>query len=97
MKWFKLSLLLLLTLGVMRLCSWSLKWVLTKFLPHRKVLVALIANAACFIAFLSWLYFDLLPGEPIDIAAVLFGFLVFGVFGLWDARVNTGPAPVTDS
>jgi MFS superfamily sulfate permease-like transporter len=88
MKWFKLSLLLLLTLGVMRLCSWSLKWLLTKLLPHHKKLAAVLANGACFIAFVSWLYFDLLPGEPIDIAAVLFGLLVFGLFGIWDARMN---------
>ncbi len=89
MKWFKLTLLLLLTIAAMRLCSWVLKWILTKALPGRRKLVALLANGACLAAFVSWLYYDLLPGEPIDIAALVFGLLVFGIFALWDARTPT--------
>lgn len=88
MKWLKVSLLFVLTLAAMRLCSWSLKLVLTKLMPGRRKLNAVLANGACLVAFISWLYYDLLPGEPIDLAAVIFGVVVFGIFGYWDARTR---------
>lgn len=77
MKALKITAILLLVILAMRLASWAVAWAIRKAgIKARSA--AVIANAACFVAFAGWLYSDLLQGEPMDWAAVLFGAVVFG-------------------
>ena len=79
MKWLKICALLIALLAAMRAGSWTLGWVLTKLLPLRLPLVAIAANLTAFAVFVLLLVRDLLPGEPLDFTAVLFGLAVFAI------------------
>jgi hypothetical protein len=77
MKWLKICALLIAVLAVMRAGSWVLGWILAKFAPIRASFVAVIANLTAFGVFVFFLVRDLLPGEPVDVNAILFGVAVF--------------------
>lgn len=79
MKWLKIYALLIALLVAMRAGSWTLGWVLAKLLPLRLPLVAIAANLAALAVFVLLLLRDLLPGEPLDFTALLFGLAVFAV------------------
>jgi len=84
MKWLKICLLLILTLAAMRALSWAAAWILQRFTSARAPTVAVLANGVGFIAFFLFLYFNLLPGEPIDWGAVAFGLVVFVIYAAID-------------
>lgn len=88
MKWFKIGALLLLVLAAMRLVSWGIAWVLTRTTPLSCRAAAISANVAGLAAFAFLLWWNLLPGEPMDWSAILFGigtFSAFGAMDLWKA------------
>ncbi len=80
MKWLKISILLLLTLTVMRIGSWAVGWMLVRLFGPSGRTVAVVSNLAGFAGFVLFLYLNLLPQEPIDIAAMLFGLVVFAIY-----------------
>ncbi len=96
MKWLRLCLLLLLTLAVMRAGSWAMAWTVLRLVPVNVRRVAVSANVLAFATFVLLLYVSLLPGEPIDWAAIWFGLIVFAIYTIadffwrpWDRRVRT--------
>ena len=80
MKWIRICALLIAFLVALRLGSWSIGWILAKFAPLRAKVVAITANLAAFAVFVFLLVRDLLPGEPVDWAALLFGLLVSTIY-----------------
>lgn len=84
MKWLRLFVLLLLTLAAMRAGSWALGWALAKLAHAEARFTSAVSNAVAFLLFIGLLLWNLYPGEPVDIAAVVFGAVVFGVYGLTD-------------
>ena len=82
MKWLKVCALVIVTLAAMRAAGWAL----FRVGVSRVRLVAVIANLVAFAAFLLLLHASLLPGEPMDMAAVVFGLVVFVVYTLTDFR-----------
>ena len=86
MKWIRIFALLIAVLAAMRVGSWVLGWILAKFAPLRAKVVALAANLVAFGVFAFLLVRDLLPGEPVDSAALLFGLLVFAIYCCSDFR-----------
>ena len=69
----------LLVVGTMRAGSWVMGWILTSMTRMTPRRAALVSNAAGFGLFLLLLDGNLIPGEPLDWAAVLFGLAVFAV------------------
>jgi hypothetical protein len=86
MKWLKVCALVIVTLAAMRAAGWVVAWALSRVGVSRVRLVAVIANLVAFAAFLLLLYASLLPGEPLDMAAVVFGLVVFVIYTLTDFR-----------
>ena len=84
MKWLKICALVVITLAVMRGSSWALAWALTRIVAARARTIAIVSNIAAFTVFLLLLYVNLVPGEPMDFAAVFFGFAVFALYTAWD-------------
>lgn len=84
MKWLKIVALLVLTLAAMRAVSWAAGWLLSRFTSMKSRASAILSNAAAFLAFVLLLYANLLPGEPLDWAAVLFGLIVFALYAAAD-------------
>lgn len=84
MKWVKICALVVLTLATMRAGSWAVAWLLS-FVTVRVRVVAIAANLLAFLAFLLLLYLNLLPGEPIDLAALFFGLIVFAIYTVADS------------
>lgn len=84
MNWIRISALLIAVLVAMRLGSWTVGWLLAKFAPLRARAVAITANLLTFGVFLFMLLRDLLPGEPLDVAALLFGLVVFAIYSCTD-------------
>ena len=84
MRALKVALLLVLVLAAMRATSWILQWLLSRLarIPVRGAIVA--GNLAAFALFSGLLWWDRVPGEPMDLNAVLFGLVVFGLFGAAD-------------
>jgi hypothetical protein len=80
MKWLKISASLLSVLAAMRLGSWTVGWILAKLPPLRTKFVAIIANLLAFAAFVLLLIRDLLPGESLDLTALVFGIFVFAIY-----------------
>jgi hypothetical protein len=80
MKTLKISLLLILTLAAMRASSWLIAWAMSRFMAASVRTLAIIANLIAFLSFLLLLYFNLMPGEPMDWAAVLFGLILFTIY-----------------
>ncbi len=84
MKWLKIAALLILVLAVMRLASWGLGWVLARFFRAGARTGALVSNAVAYLLYVALLYRDLMPHEPMDANAVLFGLAVFAVYAATD-------------
>ena len=84
MRALKIAVLLVLVLAAMRATSWLLPWVLSRpaRVPGRVAMVS--GNLAAFALFSAFLWWDRVPGEPMDLDAVLFGLVVFGLFGAAD-------------
>jgi hypothetical protein len=84
MRALKLPALLVLVLVAMRATSWILQWLLSRLarIPGRVAIVS--GNLAAFALFSGLLWWDRVPGEPMDLNAVLFGLVVFGLFGVAD-------------
>ncbi len=82
----KVILLLLLTLAVMRVASWSLGWLLKHLTKTRRLWIAVISNALALGVFACLLVTQRVPGELIDPSALTFGILVFTVYALIDVR-----------
>ena len=80
----KICLLLLITLVVMRASSWAVEWTLVRLTPLRNRIAAIVANLLALAAFVMLLRVELLPGEPIDWVAVLFGLVVFAIYTATD-------------
>lgn len=84
MKWLKICALLFLTLAALRAASWALALLLERFTGLRRRPIVLLSNVIAFGLFLLLLLWSLMPGEPLDPAAVLFGLVVFAVFAWMD-------------
>lgn len=84
MKLLKLVALLVLVLAVMRAGSWLLQWVLLRVarLPDRTGVV--VGNTLALTMFGGLLWWDLAPGEPMDLEALLFGLAVFSLCAVAD-------------
>jgi hypothetical protein len=84
MRALKVAVLLVLVLAAMRATSWILQWLLSRFarISDRAVIVS--GNLAALALFSGLLWWDRVPGEPMDLSAVLFGLVVFGLFGAAD-------------
>ena len=95
MKLLKICVLLVLTLAAMRATSWAVAWVMLRIAAANVRIVAVLANLVGFGVFVSLLWVNLLPGEPVDWAAILFGLAVFVICTItdffwrpWDRRVR---------
>lgn len=82
----KVILLLLLTLAVMRSASWSMGWLLKHHTETKRLWIAVISNTAGLIGFAGFLVTQRIPGELIDVSALLFGVVVFTTYSLIDLR-----------
>jgi hypothetical protein len=82
----KVILLMVLTLAVMRVASWSLGWLLKRFSTATRLWIAVMSNGIALAAFGSFLVTQRIPGELIDSSALTFGVVVFSVYGLIDLR-----------
>ena len=95
----KVVLLLLLTLGVMRVVSWSLGWLIGRLAGMKRLWIAVISNAAALMVFAGFLVAQAMPGEMIDVSALSFGVVVFTTYALIDIRwarwVKNGPSGVS--
>ena len=80
MKWIRICALLVAVLVAMRLGSWTLGWLLARFAPFRAKSVVIAANLMAFGIFAFLLVRDLVPGEPVDLAALVFGLAVFAIY-----------------
>ena len=80
MKWIRICALLVAALVAMRLGSWIVGWILAKFAHLRPKFIAIAANLVAFGVFACLLVRDLLPGEPLDFAALVFGLVVFAIY-----------------
>ncbi len=84
MKWIRIAALVLFVLLVMRCGSWLLGWLSSKLARLSARTIVLASNAVAFGLFLWFLHSERLPGEPMDLAAVLFGLVVYLLYGLSD-------------
>ncbi len=84
MKWVRICALLIATLVAMRLSSWAMGWVIAKFAHLRPKAISIIANSVALGAFAFLLVRNLVPGEPVDYAALLFGTVVFAAYCVTD-------------
>ncbi len=82
----KVILLLLLTLAVMRIASWSIGWLLKRLTRTKRLWIGVISNTVALIAFAGILVTQRIPGELIDCSALTFGFVVFTAYTLIDIR-----------
>lgn len=80
------TVLLLLTLAVMRVVSWSLGWLLARIAGTKRLWIALVSNGLAFMAFAGVLVTQRIPGELIDASALTFGVIVFTTYALIDIR-----------
>lgn len=84
MQRLKIGLLLVITLAVMRAVSRALGRVVIRLEGSNARIAAVVSNAAACTTFVLLLDFSLMPGEPMDYAAVAFGVAVFGIYAAWD-------------
>jgi hypothetical protein len=82
----KVVLLLLLTLGVMRVVSWSLGWLIGHLAGMKRLWIALLSNGVALMAFAGVLMTQRIPGEMIDASALALGVIVFATYALIDIR-----------
>jgi hypothetical protein len=83
MRWVKIGALLALVLVAMRVASWALGWLLRRVRVGPRT-SAVVANLAAFGLFSILIWWNLAPGEPMDLDALLFGLVVFGAYGAID-------------
>ncbi len=82
----KITLLLVLTLAIMRGASWLIGWLAFRLGKVPKMPSTLVGNALAFGLFVAFLIWNLMPGEPFDVEAAVFGVVVFGVYQLIDLK-----------
>lgn len=82
----KVALLLILTVAAMRGGSWLLGWLSYRLGHLRRRSSTALGNGLALALFVGYLTWDLLPGEPFDVEATLFGLVTFGLFHLLDLR-----------
>jgi hypothetical protein len=82
----KIAFLLLLTLAVMRGASWLLGWLAFRFAGAPRNASTFLGNGVACGLFTAAQFWNRMPGEPIDLAALVFGAVVFGVYQLLDLR-----------
>jgi hypothetical protein len=97
MHFLKVTLLLILTLAVMRTGSWLLGWASFRLGKLSRIPSTLVGNGLALGLFVAFLVWNLMPGEPFDVEALGFGIGVFGVYQLldlkwclWDRRRKEG-------
>ena len=83
MRWLKVGVLLALVLVAMRVTSWALGRLLRRVRVGPRT-SAVGANLAAFGLFSLLVWWNLAPGEPMDLDALLFGLVVFGAYGAID-------------
>lgn len=71
MKLVKICAQVLLVLGTMRAGNWALGWMLTKLAGMSTSRSAIASHVAGLLVFVLLLYWDLSPGEPMNLAAAL--------------------------
>jgi hypothetical protein len=76
----KVLFLLALTLAIMRLVSWTFLWLLGWVVNREAVYLCAASNVLALCAFAAFLVVDAVPGELLDLRALAFGVIVFGVF-----------------
>jgi hypothetical protein len=86
MHLLKVILLVSVTLAAMRLTSWFVLWGLSRLAPGNSPYQRLASNVVALLGFAGLLIADRVPGEVVDLQALAFGILVFGVFFAIDAR-----------
>ena len=86
MKTLKVAALVLLVLVTMRAVSWILQWMLLRLARTGGGAGVVAGNLAAFALFASFVWWNLVPGEPMDLEAVLFGLVVFGLCAAADLR-----------
>jgi hypothetical protein len=79
----KAAVLFVLVLAAMRVASWAIVWLL-RLVRVGPRLSAGAGNLAAFGAFAWLLWWNLVPGEPMDGEALLFGLAVFALYGTAD-------------
>jgi UDP-N-acetylmuramyl pentapeptide phosphotransferase/UDP-N-acetylglucosamine-1-phosphate transferase len=84
MRELKVAVLLVLVLAAMRATSWFLQWMLSRLARVPGGVGIVSGNLAALALFVGYLWWDRVPGEPMDRDAVLFGLVVFGLFGAAD-------------
>ena len=84
MRALKVAALLVLVLAAMRATSWILQWMLSRLARIPGSVDIVSGNLAAFALFSGFLWWNRVPGEPMDLDAVLFGLIVFGLFGTAD-------------
>ncbi len=72
--------LVTLTLATMRAVSWSFLWLLSRTWKRNSLYTRLVANVLALSVFSAFLMVDSVPGELLDLQALAFGVIVFGVF-----------------
>jgi hypothetical protein len=82
----KVGVLLVVTLGAMRGASWLVGWLLARAARRTTPLPLGAANLACLAVFVALLWWNLVPGEPLDPVAFAFGAVVFGLCLAVDLR-----------
>ena len=86
MHLLKLIFLIVLTIAIMRLVSWSLLWLLGWVLKRNSFYLPLAANVMALCAFVAFLRVDSVTGELLDLQALAFGVIVFTMFFLLDVK-----------
>jgi hypothetical protein len=80
----KVTGLLALLLVTMRAGSWCLQWLLFRFAGIRARMGGVVGNLMALVVFAAFVWWNLVPGEAMDMAALVFGIAVFGLFGTVD-------------
>lgn len=82
----KVTLLLLLTLAVMRLASWFAGWLLRRFTKMKRFTIAAAANAIALSVFACFLVTQRTPDELVDLSALTFGIVVYALYTVVDLK-----------
>jgi hypothetical protein len=82
--WTKVIFILLLTLLIMRLLSWTPIWIMGKVASLTRWKSILLFNGVALSFFVLFLKWQTMPGEPFDTAALFFGIVIYGVFTMVD-------------
>jgi hypothetical protein len=82
----KVALLFILALAVMRLGSWGVGWLMCRALRKISFWSSLASNLICLMVFAGLLFWNLMPGEGFDYAALAFGAVVYTLCLVMDVR-----------